>query len=217
MTQRTNAEWLEVLQQTGNAQQEALLELREYLLRAVYVYLRDRRPELTGLSSAELYELAEDFAQEALLSIRRNLDRFRGDAKFTTWAYRFVINEAASELRRRRFRHISLDDLSGQELAEYTSVLGSEAGQDPEVEATRRELIVLVLDIIRNELNRKQRVAILTVHFQGRSIQEVAELLDTSPNTLYKILHDGRKKIKSELLAHHYSAGDITGLFESLW
>lgn len=217
MAQRTNAEWLEALQQTGSAQKEALSDLRDYLLRAVFVYLRDRRPELSGLSTSDLYELAEDFAQEALLSIRRNLDRFRGDAKFTTWAYRFVINEAAGDLRRRRYRHISLDDLSGQELAEYPSILGSETGQDPEAEASRRELITFVLDIIRNELNQKQRMAILAVHFQGCSLQEVAELLETSPNTLYKILHDGRKKIKAELLAHHYSAGDILGLFESLW
>lgn len=217
MEQRTNDEWLTGLQQSGDVQQEALSELREYLLRAVYVYLRDRRPEMRGLSASELYEQAEDFAQDALLSIRDNLDKFRGDAKFTTWAYRFVINAAASELRRQRRSYVSLDDLVEQGTAVLTSVLESDIELDPETEAGRREFVTIVLNIIDNELTERQRIAILGIHFQELSIQEVAELLETSPNALYKTLHEARKKIKTRLLAQHYGPGDILGLFESLW
>lgn len=217
MVQRTNDEWLDALQQPGDAQQEALADLREYLLRAVYIYLRDRRPEMRGLAAAELYERAEDFAQEALLSIRDNLDKFRGDAKFTTWAYRFVINAAASELRRQRRSYISLDELVEQGTAVLTSVLESDVELDPETEAGRREFITIVLNIIHDELTERQRIAILGIHFQDLSVQEVAELLETSPNALYKTLHEARKKIKASLLAHHYGPGDILGLFEGLW
>ena len=217
MVQRTNDEWLDALQQPGDAQQEALSDLREYLLRAVYVYLRDRRPEMRGLSAAELYERAEDFAQDALLAIRNNLDKFRGDSKFTTWAYRFVINTAASELRQQRRSYVSLDDLTKQGTAVLTSVLESDVELNPETEAGRREFVTIVLDIINNELTERQRIAILGVYFQDLSIQEVAELLETSPNALYKTLHEARKKIKAILLDHHYGPGDILGLFEGLW
>ncbi len=217
MVQRTNDEWLDALQQPGDAQQEAFADLREYLLRAVYVYLRDRRPEMRGLSASELYERAEDFAQDALLSIRQNLDKFRGDAKFTTWAYRFVINAAASELRQQRRSYTSLDDLAEQGTAVLTSVLESDIELSPETEAGRREFVAIVLDIINDELTERQRIAILGVYFQDLSIQEVAELLETSPNALYKTLHEARKKIKASLLDHHYGPGDILGLFEGLW
>lgn len=217
MTQRTNAEWLEALQQPGDLQIEALAELREFMLRAAFVYLRDGRSELAHLSTDDLYEMAEDFAQNALVRVRENLDRFRGDSKFTTWAYRFVINEAAGELRKRHYRHFSWDEMSAQETAVFQNVLKSSTTNDPDVRAEREELIGRLTQIIEVELNEKQRIAVICVHFEGRSIQETAEILETSPNTLYKILHDARKKIKAQLLAQHFSAGDILGLFDNLW
>ena len=217
MTQRTNAEWLDSLQQPGDLQVEALAELREFLLRAAFVYLRDGRSELAHLSTDNLYEMAEDFAQNALVKIRENLDRFRGDSKFTTWAYRFVINEAAGELRKRHYRHFSWDEVSAQETAVFQNILQSSPTNDPDIRVEREELVGRLVQIIESELNEKQRIAIVSVHFEGRSIQETAEILETTPNTLYKMLHDARKKIKAQLLAQHFSAGDILGLFDNLW
>jgi RNA polymerase sigma-70 factor (ECF subfamily) len=217
MAKRTNEEWLRALRQPGAGQTKALEELRDYLLRAVLVYLRDRRTDLTAYAPTDLRELAEDCAQEALLSIRSNLDNFRGDAKFTTWAYRFVINQAVDELRRRRYKNVSLESLAEQEVSAMIAVTSPDAGLDPDLAAEREDFIIQLLDIIQNELNEQQRLAILAVHFQGRSMQEVAEQLETSPNTLYKILHDARKRIKAKLLARHLSGGDIQALFETKW
>lgn len=214
---RTNEEWLTALQNPGEAQSQALSDLREYLVRAVYVYLRDGRSELAHLSTDNLYEMAEDYAQSALLKVRDNLDKFRGDAKFTTWAYRFVINEAAADLRKKHYREFSWDDISAGETAVFTAILSATATSDPDLKAEREELIQFLLQIIEVELNERQRIAVIGVHFQGRSMQEVAEILETTPNTIYKMLHDSRKKIKAKLLARHYSAGDILGLFDNLW
>lgn len=217
MAKRTNEEWLQALRHSGEEQAKALEELRDYLLRVAMVYLRDRRPELTGLASSELREMAKDFVQEALLSIQDNLDTFRGDSKFTTWTYRFVINQAASELRRRHYGTLSLDQLAEEETAALKSVAEATAGLDPDLAAERRDLMVQLLEIIQSELNERQRLAIVGVHFQGRSMQEVADQLETSTNTLYKILHDARKQIKGRLLASHLGAGDILALFETRW
>lgn len=217
MAKRTNEEWLQALRQSGEEQAQALEELRDYLLRVAMVYLRDRRPELSGLASSELREMAKDFVQEALLSIQDNLDTFRGDSKFTTWTYRFVINQAASELRRRHYGALSLDQLAEEETAALKIVAEATAGLDPDLAAERRDLMVHLLEIIQSELNERQRLAIVGVHFQGRSMQEVADQLETSTNTLYKILHDARKKIKGRLLTSHLGAGDILALFETRW
>lgn len=217
MVKRTNKEWLTALQNPGEAQSQALSDLRDYLVRAAYVYLRDGRSELAHLSANNLFEMAEDYAQNALLKVQDNLDKFRGDAKFTTWSYRFVINEAAADLRKKRYQAFSWDDLTERETAVFTSILSASAKQDPDLKTEREELIQFLLQTIETELNERQRIAMLGVHFESRSMQEVAEILETTPNTIYKMLHDGRKKIKAKLLAKHYSAGDILGLFDNLW
>lgn len=205
------------LTQTGEVQDQALSDLREYLLRAVFVYLRDGRNELAALSADELLEMAEDYAQAALINLQNNLEKFRGDAKFTTWAYRFVINEAAADLRRRRYREFSWEAVSDMETAVFSPLFSTPPKADPELKAERKELAAFLARVLDTELNEQQRAAMLGIHFQGRSVQEVAELLETSPNTVYKMVHDARKKIKAKLLARHYSAGDILGLFDSLW
>ncbi len=217
MAQRTNAEWLNDLQQPGEVQASARADLREYLLRAAFVYLRDGRSELSHFSSDDLMEMAEDFAQNALITLQTNLHKFRGDAKFTTWAYRFVINEAAGELRKRRYRDFSWDELTERETAVFPQLRQADRPLDPTLQAEREELIRFLANIIETELNERQRVAILCIHFQGCSMQETALILETSPNTLYKTLHDARKKIKAKLLARHYSMGDILALFDSMW
>jgi len=217
MVRRTNAEWLNALQQPGEAQDEAFQTLREYLRRAVFVYLRDRRPELSRVPLGDLHEMAEDFAQDALLAIRRNLDSFRGDARFTTWAYRFVINEAATELRRRNYRNMSLDMMLEEGTAVIQSLATSPLPSDPSQAAARKQFIEQLLDIIDEDLNERQKTAVLGVHFQSLSMQEVAEILETSPNTVYKMLHDARKKIKARLTALHLGKGDILALFDDVW
>ena len=213
MVRQTNDEWLTALQGGSGKRQRALSDLREYLRKAVFVYLRDRRSDLADASLDMLFSMADDFAQEALVAIQENLDTFRGDARFTTWAYRFVINAAAAELRRRQYRDVSLDQL----VESGTAVL-SDAFLDPQLDpamaAERADMLQFLLTLMQTELNEKQRVALLGVYLQGYSIQEIADLLDTSPNTLYKILHDARKKMKAALNARHLSAGDILALFD---
>ena len=216
MVRRTNDEWIAALIQPGEAQTEALQDLREYLRRAVIVYLRDKRTDLTHYALADLHEMAEDFAQNALLSIQNNLDKFRGEARFTTWAYRFVINEAAADLRKQQYKNVSLDSL----IEDGTAVIHRFRNlptTDPSVTADRQDFIDQLLDIIEHDLNERQRIAILGIHFQGLSNQEVAELLETSPNTVYKTLYDARKKIKARLVAGHLGLGDILALFEDVW
>ena len=214
MARRNNAEWLTTLQQPGEAQATAYQDLREYLRRAVLVYLRDRRPELRHLPLGDLHEMAEDFSQNALLAIRQNLSGFRGDSKFTTWAYRFVINEAAMALRKRQYHNLSLDQI----LEDGTAVLQSLAStSDPAQAAARQQFIWQLLAIIEEDLSERQKTAVLGIHFQGMSMQEVAELLETSPNTIYKMLHDARKKIKARLSALHLGPGDIFALFDDVW
>lgn len=215
MTRRSNEQWLQVLKEPGEQQLEALEALRDYLLRAILVYLHKHRSDLANWSSTDIHNFAEDMAQDALLAIRQKLDTFRGDSKFTTWAYRFAINVTAGELRRSRYRDLSLEGMQEQEAMFLTDVFRDTQNVEPGVTVERRAFVDLLGRIIREELTERQRLAILGVHFQERSMQEVAEKMGINRNALYKLLHDARKRIKSQLQARYISPGDVLALFES--
>ncbi|MBI3762475.1 MAG: sigma-70 family RNA polymerase sigma factor [Chloroflexi bacterium] len=218
MSPRSNENWLWALsEQPGEAQAEALQDLREFLLRAVLVYLTLHRSDLAGWGRQAVHDLAEDLAQETVLEIRENLAGFRGESKFTTWAYRFIINRAASELRRQRYRNLSLDQLREEEPAAFQAALSDRDALgrvDPDQMVERRYYLNLLREIVETELNERQRAAIVGVHLQGRSMDEVAAALGLSRNALYKLLHDARKRLKARLAARHLSEGDILAAFE---
>jgi RNA polymerase sigma-70 factor (ECF subfamily) len=215
MASRTNADWVWALSEPpGEAQSEALQDLHEYLLRAVLVYLSQHRGELSGWGRQEVRDLAEDMAQEALLAVRANLEGFRGEARFTTWACRFVINRAASELRRRRYQDLSLDRLQEAEPAAFQALLAEGQRAEPEHLAEQREYVALLRRIVETELNERQRAAVVGVYWLGCSMDEVAEALDVSRNALYKLLHDARLRIKARLTARHLTPGDIRAAFQ---
>ncbi|MGH2592279.1 MAG: sigma factor, partial [Anaerolineae bacterium] len=152
MANRSNEDWLWALsEKPGEAQAEALQDLRDFLLRAVLVYLSLHRSDLAGWSRQAIRDLAEDLAQETLMEIRVSLTGFRGESKFTTWAYRFVINRAASELRRQRYQNLSLDRLREEEPAVFQAVLNDrDAIGQAELEqlADQRYYIGLLREIV---------------------------------------------------------------------
>ena len=215
MVHRSNEDWLQALsEQPGEAQAEALQDLRDFLLRAVLVYISLHRSDLAGWSRRAVRDLAEDLTQDALMEIRASLGSFRSESKFTTWAYRFVINRAASELRRQRYQNTSLDRIREEEPAVFEAVLSDKEKVDPEQLAERRYYLGLLRDIIQTELSERQRTALIAVHWQGRSMDEVAAGLGLTRNALYKLLHDARKRLKTCLLERHLSEGDILAAFQ---
>jgi RNA polymerase sigma-70 factor (ECF subfamily) len=209
---RSNEEWLLDLR-NEETQAEALAELREYLLRAVFLYLDRYREDLTHLDRRELEHMAEDFCQEALLQIRAKLDTFRGDSKFTTWAYPFVINVAAGELRLRRWRNQSMEALVSEHETSLFTFLSDQETPDPEMEAARNDILALIRQIIDEELTERQRFALISVHFREMPMAQVARQLNSTPNNVYKLLHDARVKIKKGLQRRFYSQADVLTIF----
>lgn len=218
MVERSNQAWLDALRGSApDAQTSALKDLRDLVLRAVLIYLSHRRSSLLGWTRERVRALAEDMTQETLLEIQAALDSFRGESRFTTWAYRFAVNRTASELRRHRYRDVSLDELRDSEKTIYYRLMQASAQSvkaDVERLAEQRSYIELCRTIIDKELNERQRLALVGVLWEGRSMDEVAATLGTNRNALYKLLHDARKKLKTQLEARRLGPGDMLASFQ---
>jgi RNA polymerase sigma-70 factor, ECF subfamily len=187
---RDNAEWLAALRASGPGQAAALADLRAYVLRAALYALRRAGGTLGLTSPAEVATLAEDCAQDAVLAILDNLDRFRGDSRFTTWAYAFAVNAALVAARRERGKRVPLDRLLEEADTGWPA---------PDEQAVQDETVAAVRAAIAECLSERQRQALKAVVFDGVPLDELARHWSTNRNALYKLLHDARRKLKAHL------------------
>ena len=197
--ERTNEMWLSQLLDGNPQQAEAFKDLRRYLKRGVMAYLRNRS-DLNHLADPELQQMSEDFIQEALLKIQTNLDSFQGKSKFTTWATKIAANHTISELRRAKWRDLSLDTITeaGTSLQEILN-LDPAPGTNPDTASERQQVWDTLTDVIENELTERQRQVLISVQVENMPVAKVADLLETNANNIYKLLHDARAKLKRRL------------------
>jgi len=185
--------WLQALSGTGRERDDAVERLHALLLGAARVEVARRRA-VTDVGSGELDDLAQQAADDALVAVLRKLHTYRGDSRFTTWAYKFALLEAATRLRRRPWhgRELPLEDDGWARLPDTHSA--SPAGQ-----AEASELIDAVRDAIAEVLTPHQRSVLVALTLNDVPIDVLAERRDTTRNALYKTLHDGRRKLRERL------------------
>ena len=186
MSERTNEQWLTELR--GPERDRALADLRVVLVRGLKGALRGRVRQ--GLD-----ETAEDFAQETLVKIMANLDTFRGESRFTTWAQRIAVMTASTELRRKRWRDVSL-----QEVLDRYGTNSGESDRLADEQPTPEQLTM--------------RSTMVAVMFQGMPLEEAARRMGTNRNALYKLMHDARKRLKKRMEAEGLSAQDVLGAID---
>lgn len=216
MTNRSNEEWVSAIKSDGQTQASALEDLRQRLRTTILFYLSQDRSDLGDLSSQELARMADDLAQDATLRIMDNVDNFRGESKFTTWANRIAVRMAISDLRRARYRDFSLDNMTaGGEILPDTSggPVTSVPPPNPETAAERSDVINRINQAMREALTERQYQALTAVALDGVPMDIVAERMGTNRNALYKLIHDARRKLKSHLEAQGLSTNYVIRLF----
>lgn len=198
MMDRDNGAWLRQISGGGTERDHALADLRMMLLRGL-------RRSLSGRSDVD-ESVLEDAVQDSLLRIIDRLSQFEGRSRFVTWAMSITIRTAMTELRRRRWRDVSLDQLAGDGgvMLDRTA----DGSPRPEHEAERRALLAAIHRIIRTELTAKQRTA-LVAELRGMAQDEIVRQMGSNRNALYKLTHDARLRLKKGLEAAGYEAEDI--------
>jgi RNA polymerase sigma-70 factor, ECF subfamily len=186
-------EWLRGLRARGADHDAAVGRLHALLLGAARFEVGRRRPALPHLRGDELPDIAMEAAADALMSVLRRLDDFRGESRFTTWAYKFALLEAAVRLRRRAWQ--------GREvpLEPEAWALFSTGGPTPHQDAEQAQLLDVLQAAIREILTPHQRQVLVALALNGVPIDVLAERLGTTRGALYKTLHDARRKLRAHL------------------
>jgi len=192
---RDNETWLSDLH-AGEAQRDAALGgLRALLLRA----LPQGLSTMLSPQNPEFEFFIEDTVQETLLRVLKGLDTFEGRSQFTTWAYKISVRVALNELRRRRWRDVSLDGLQDEDADDRPQHEFASPDPSPESVVERADILQRVQEIMAEELTERQRAAMHAINVQGVPMEEVARRLGTNRNALYKLLHDARLRLKHRL------------------
>jgi RNA polymerase sigma-70 factor (ECF subfamily) len=205
MQERSNQEWLADL--TGPQRDAALVDLRALLQRSLH-YALASRPNVDD-------EAIEDFVQEALLKILDNLDSFRGESKFTTWAQKIAVNVAFTELRRLRWRDVSLDEMADSKGLDFVPDMLVDRSAPPDQQAIQHIFLETLGRLIETELTDKQRQALVAVQIQGVPLEEVARRMGSNRNAMYKLLHDARRRLKRQMEAEGLSPEDVLAAFDA--
>jgi RNA polymerase sigma-70 factor (ECF subfamily) len=186
-------EWLRRLRANDSTRQDAIASLHALLMRAARFEVARRRPTLPHLRGDELEDIATEAADDALMSVLRRLDDFRGASRFTTWAYKFALLEAAVKLRKRSWQGRELP------LEPEAWALFSSASLEPDAEAEQGELLETLRSAIAEVLTTHQRRVLVALAVNGIPIDVLAERLNTNRGALYKTLHDARRKLRRDL------------------
>jgi RNA polymerase sigma-70 factor (ECF subfamily) len=193
MPEADSTGWVEALSGAGRVREEAVERLHALLLRAARFEIARRRNVLGPGRASELDDLAVQAADDALMAIMRKLHTYRGESRFTTWAFKFALLEAGVKVRRRAWhgREVPLEEEGWARLADP----GSSPGDDAET----TELMGAVRDAIAKSLTAHQRRVLVAITLNDVPIDVLAERLGTTRGALYKTLHDARRKLRASL------------------
>jgi RNA polymerase sigma-70 factor (ECF subfamily) len=191
-----SADWLRRLSaREGVRRQEAEGELHARLVRIALAEV-SRRSGSTPVTGPELTDVAYQAAGDAMLAILAKLAGFRGESRFMTWAYRFVILEVSSKLGRHYWHNppVTLD--AGQ-----WERLPDRLGIDPEQHAESAAVLAEVRRVVDDELTAHQRRVFVAIVVDGIPLDALAARLGLQRNAVYKVIFDARRKIRRALVA----------------
>ena len=211
MAKRSNAAWIAELGSPGPAREAALDDLHAIVRRGLPFALSH------WLSPSDpLFEpLVEEVTQDTMLRVLDQLKSFEGRSLFTTWVHKIAVRIALTELRRKRWRDASLDELTDKEDGPPPQGLLADSHAGPEISAERADMLQRVRRILDEELTPRQRQALQLLGLQGMPMEQAASRMKTNRNALYKLLHDARLRLKRRMNAEGLDAQEVMAAFES--
>jgi RNA polymerase sigma-70 factor (ECF subfamily) len=190
-----SAEWLRALAAPG-AEGDAAARRLHALLVPIARSAALRRGSGARIGGPELDDLVHQAAADAQLAIMAKLDQFRGESRFTTWAYKFVIFEVSAAFGRHFWTRpgVAFE-------AEDWERLPDRLGLDPVRKSEWRDLVDALRRSIDEDLSARQRAVFVAIVLNGVPLDALAAKLGSNRNAIYKSLFDARVKVHRRLVA----------------
>ena len=144
---------------------------------------------------------AMDLLQEVFLGVYRNLHRFRGDAKFSSWLFRIAHNKAI-DLSRRKHLLAGTPPPNAEGEADPLESVPADRQQEPEISLMHSELNQRIVERL-SQLPLAQRLAVELKVFQSMTFEEIADMQDISENTAKTRFYAALKKLKQTTEDEH--------------
>lgn len=211
MAKRTNEEWLSDLRAESPRRGEALAELGRVILASLpYALSKWLSPQ-----DPRFAPLAEEVTQETIIRVMTRLDTFEGRSQFTTWVYKIAVRIALTELRRSRWKDVSLESLVEPEEGQTSPQLMTDPSVSPEVQVMQADMMARIQMMMKEELTDRQMLAMKLVMVHQMPMEEAARRLGSERNALYKLMHDARLRMKHRMAREGLEIGDILGMFDA--
>jgi RNA polymerase sigma-70 factor (ECF subfamily) len=191
-------DWVDELSGAGPVRERAIADLHALLLRVARREVNRRRTTM-DIEGPEFDDLAHQAVTDALVAIIAKIPRFRGESRFTTWAYKFVVFEVSNKLGRHFWRRHTWP----LEREDWDR-LPDRFGLRPEDHAEWRDLVSALRRAVEEELTDHQRAVFSAVILGGVPADALAVELGTTRNALYKSVFDARRKLRARLVANGY-------------
>ena len=200
-----SAGWIQALAGAGPRREAALARLHALLVRIAQGEAARRGPRLR-ITGPELDDLAYQAAADALVAITGKIGQFRGESRFTTWAYKFVIFEVSAKIGRHFWRHpaVPLD-------AEDWERLPGRFAADPAHQAEWADLFAALRRAVDSELTPRQREVFVAIVLNDVPLDTLVIHLGSSRNAIYQMLFAARHKLRAALVANGYLGHDSVG------
>jgi RNA polymerase sigma-70 factor (ECF subfamily) len=199
ITRRTDEDWTRDLASADTAlRDDAVRDLRDMLFRGLSRSL----PKTGRVDDAFL----EDIVQESSMKILEKLGTFEGRSKFRTWAVTIAVRTAVSKMRKRDWQNVSLDSVTAD--AHFDPRIAVDTSETVDQANSRSRLLGKLKELIDSELTERQWAAI-TAELGGMPLSQIAEKLGSNTNSLYKLLHDARKKLRRGLEASGFTSDHV--------
>ena len=189
-------DWIAELTSDGPVREDALRRLHALLLRGARSQVSRMSSMRAMVGAAQVEDIVTLAADEAMVAVLGKLATFEGRSRFTTWAYKFAVLQAAVELRRQAW--------SSREVPLEAAPPLVESRPTPDQYAEGAELVAAVREAIDRVLTPHQRRIALALIVDEVPIDVLAERLGTNRNALYKTLHDARSRLRAHLVLEGY-------------
>lgn len=189
-------DWIAELTAEGPVREDALRRLHALLLRGARFQVSRMSGLRAAVGAAQVEDIIQLAADDAMVAVLGKLAAFEGRSRFTTWAYKFAVLQAAVELRRQAWSHREVPLDAAPPLVE--------ARPSPDQYAEGAELAAVVRDAIDRVLTPHQRRIALALIVEEIPIDVLAERMGTNRNALYKTLHDARTRLRDHLAGQGY-------------